>query len=103
MKKQPFLATIRAETVRAREAVALSVYDQESVRVAISKASGEGFNEVCVISPRPLDLRATPAAGALIKYLNDCGFRVEWLARNVDQNGVRLTTYDLHIAWQVGF
>ncbi len=100
MKKPPFLDAVRAETALAREALAADLYALDAVRALISKAAGQGSDEIRLPPPAPVDLRATKAAAVLVKHLADSGFCVRWDTRVVDADGVAVALVELVVDWR---
>lgn len=98
--RRPFVETIRAIMVEARERIAAEVFDLATVREAMSAAAGAGRGMVIIRPPDPIDLRATAPAAALIKFIEDSGARAIWSSyHGTDAQGTVHTGWSLAIEW----
>ena len=98
-KLSPFLPTISALTIEARETAATDLFALEAVRIAVTQAAMLGKTRLFLRPKIPLDLQHTEAAKALVAHLAELGLTTFWHPFSLDQGGRSETGTELEISW----
>lgn len=96
----PFGPAVCAMTRDSRETLAKDLFDLETVRLAIVARAQEGFAELMLRPPRPVDLRHTAAAKAAKTHLEKIGFKVFWEPYSLEIEGRRVDASEMKILWE---
>lgn len=87
-----FLVT---ETERAREAMAMKVFDLNTLKEACVNAAVKGLPGITITPPTSVDLSRTKAAQKAREWLKSQGVRVEWQNRTDPATGEILPVFVL--------
>ena len=85
----------------ARETIAKDLFAADRVLEVASKAAATGENFIVIAPPRPVDLRGTDAAQALLTILEKEGFGTSWDSHEHPTNLALPPYFDLLIRWDV--
>lgn len=96
--------SLRADLARSahdsREAKAANLYAPSTLRAALTKAAGEGFDHATVPGPDGLNLTETVAAKACLEWLTREKIAHNWTPRTGGGGIEAAPGYDLHMTWK---
>lgn len=82
----------------AREALASTVFDLNTVLETMARATSQGYRAVKIQPPLPIDLSGTKAAKELASELGKAGATVEWMPRG-QADGATERYCELIVKW----
>lgn len=99
--RRAFRPELERETAAACEALAAQVLDPVRIKSELTKVAEAGLRVCIVQTDRPVDLRHTAAAKALLAWLKAEKLQVEWFRRTDPKrvHAVAQDFWDLAISW----